>query len=83
MRLVKIEKPNCPGCDKVGAFLDNQDVCYEKSDITKDAFAREVLGELNLFSVPVTVLVDEENKVQDHVLGTDFAKLEALVDKVK
>lgn len=87
MKLIKIEKVHCPACNVVGAFLDDTGVEYTKLDSQapdKDGDrAREFLGELGLFTVPVTVLVDEFNKVVDHARGVDTGKLQELVDQVK
>lgn len=87
MKLVKIEKDFCPACNQVGAFLDNEGVSYEKyniqgTDENADK-AREILGNLGLFTVPVTVVLDNEGSVQDHARGMDAPKLAELVEAVK
>ena len=83
MKLVKIEKPNCPACNQVGAFLDNQEVSYEKWDIMGDGensdMARKTLQKLGLFTVPVTAAVSEENNVITYVRGFNPDELAALV----
>lgn len=92
MKLVKIEKDFCPACDQVGAFLDDTGVDYAKLNImgagSKEAEekadkAREILGKLGLFTVPVTVVLDEEGQIVDHARGADIGKLNELVESVK
>jgi glutaredoxin len=86
MNLVKIQKPNCPACNQVGAFLDDAGVEYDKWDIMgsdeKSDKAREILGELGLFTVPVTVVL-EDGKLVKHSRGFNGGELQELVDMVK
>jgi glutaredoxin len=88
MKLVKVEKDFCPACNQVGAFLDDAGVTYEKlniqgSDEEKADQARELLGKVGLFTVPVTFVLDGEGEIVDHARGVDRGKLQELVDLVK
>lgn len=88
MKLLKIEKDFCPACNKVTAFLEDSGVTYETLNIQGDDqekadLAREYLGELQLFTVPVTVLVNEDGGVIEHVRGMDPEGLQGLVNSVK
>jgi len=86
MKLVKLEKPNCPACGQVGQVLDSTGVDYEKWDIygsDKNATkAQEILGELGYFTVPVTVILDNADNVVDHSQGFKPDELHALVEKI-
>jgi glutaredoxin len=86
MKLVKIQKPNCPACNQVGAFLDNAAVEYDKWDIMgsdeNSDKARELLGKLGYFTVPVTVVLEGEELVK-HSRGFNGDELQELVDMVK
>lgn len=90
MQLVKIEKKFCPACDSVSEFLADQglkkDKDYARYDI-QDAGedgdkAREILGNLGYFTVPVTVVMDG-GEVKAHSLGFKPDELEKLVELVK
>lgn len=88
MKLVKIEKPFCPACDEVAAFLADAAVDYSTLNIQAGAEseqdqAREFLGQLGLFTVPVTIVLDDDNTIVDHARGMDRAKLQELVELVK
>lgn len=88
MRVIKIEKDACPACLKVGAFLDNSEVAYSSLNIQGEneeqaEQARNYLGELSLFTVPVTVLVDYNGNIIEYAQGMDVAKLSELVSFVK
>lgn len=90
-QLIKIEKDFCPACDIVGSILDDTGVEYSKLNIQasgtpekeKEATdARGYLATVQLFTVPVTVLV-EDGQVIDHARGADREKLAELVEAVK
>jgi glutaredoxin len=92
MKLIKIEKDFCPACNIVGAFLADTGVEYTTLNIMasgtpekeKEAEeARELLGKLQLFTVPVTVVLDGQGEIVDHAKGNDQGKLTELVELVK
>jgi glutaredoxin len=88
MKLIKVEKDNCPACNIVGAFLDDAGVEYTKLNIQgtdpKEADeARGILGKLGLFTVPVTVVVDGQGEIVEHAKGADTGKLTELVELIK
>jgi glutaredoxin len=88
MKLVKVEKDNCPACNVVGAFLDDTGVEYEKlniqgSDEEAADKARGILGKLGFFTVPVTVVLDKDGEIVDSAKGADRGKLQELVELVK
>lgn len=65
MRLLKLEKHNCTGCQLVENFLVNEDVTYDKINVEEFP---EVAAEYEVMSVPVLILFDEDgNEVQRSV----------------
>ena len=88
MKLIKIEKPFCPACDEVAAFLADTGVEYSILNIqagkeSEQDQARKFLGQLGLFTVPVTIVLGEDNTIIDHARGMDRVKLQELVELVK
>ncbi|MDK2600527.1 glutaredoxin domain-containing protein [Bacillus stercoris] len=82
MKLLKIEKPNCPACNQVGEFLNHSGVEYQKVDIYEGDLGQEILGKLGLFTVPVTVLLDGED-ILSYVPGFNIDALTEIVEKAK
>jgi len=90
-QLIKIEKDFCPACDIVEAILKEHGAEYSKLNIQasgtpdkeKEAdTAREYLAEIGLFTVPVTILV-EDKKVVDFAKGADREKLAEFAEAVR
>lgn len=80
MKIVKVEKDNCPACDNVGVFLDNQGISYDKVDVYKDP---SIAMELGLMTVPIVVLKDKDGKIVDHAIGFNEEALSKIVEQVK
>lgn len=88
MKLIKVEKDNCSACKIAGAYLDSTGVAYENyniqgADAEQANAAREILGKVSMFTVPVTVVMAEDGSIVDYAKGADTAKLETLVELVK
>lgn len=87
MKLIKIEKNQCPACDKVSAFLDDSGVAYETMNIhagdKQSEKAQSYLQELSLFTVPVTLVVNEAGHIVEYVRGMDVAGLQELTEFVR
>lgn len=67
--------PNCPYCQTLKAYLDNQSIRYEERNVAADAEAREELKKKsNALSVPV---IDIDGTI---IIGFDLAKIEAALD---
>lgn len=88
MKLLKVEKDFCPACNVVAEILDDAGVAYDKlniqgADEEKAEQARDILGKLELFTVPVTVVMNEDGEIVDFARGADRGKLEQLIALVK
>lgn len=87
MKIIKIEKNHCSACDKVSAFLDNSGVSYDTLNIHADGKEAEqgqaYLQELSLFTVPVTLVVNEEGHIVEYARGMDVDALQQLTEFVK
>ena len=88
MKLVKVEKDNCRACGTVSQILNSFGATYESWNIQglnadEAQKAREVLGQLGFFTVPVTVVLDNEGVIKGHVQGADADALEELVELIK
>lgn len=78
MKLVKYEKPACPACDKVEAFLNGNDVKFE----TRQAFDHpEEMAKLKVMAAPVTVVYDGDEVVAFST-GYNPEELEELIEKL-
>lgn len=67
--------PNCPYCQTLKAYLDNQSIRYDERNVAADSEAREELKKKsNALSVPV---IDIDGTI---IIGFDLAKIEAALD---
>ncbi|OHT67800.1 NrdH-redoxin [Mycobacteroides chelonae] len=48
-------KPECPGCEQTKKLLDREGASYEYVDVTENQWARDVLKEHDISSVPATM----------------------------
>ncbi|MDM1863510.1 glutaredoxin family protein [Mycobacteroides abscessus subsp. abscessus] len=48
-------KPDCPGCEQVKKLLDREGAVYEYYDVTENQWAKDVLVEHGISSVPVVM----------------------------
>lgn len=48
-------RPNCPGCEQVKKMLDREGAVYEYYDVTENHWAKGVLVEHGISSVPVVM----------------------------
>lgn len=80
MKLIKVQKEDCGACDKVEAFLQNQDVAYEKVDVYEDP---SIALELKLMTVPITVVKNDEGEIVASSIGYNPGELAQLVEMVK
>lgn len=76
MRLLVLSKHNCSGCSLVKSFLDGQDVQYESVNIQEVV---EVAVKHGIMSVPVTLLLDENNNEVSRIAGFNPPELEKLI----
>ncbi|ASZ03861.1 MULTISPECIES: thioredoxin family protein [Bacillus] len=64
MRLIKLEQPNCNPCKMVSNYLNEAGVEYETFDVTQKP---EVAAQFEVMSVPVTILLNEQEEVKRSV----------------
>lgn len=88
MKLVKVEKPNCRACGTVAEILEDLKVPYESwniqgADAEEAQKAREILGQLGFFTVPVTVVLNDEGAIVGHTQGANYEALEDLIQLIK
>lgn len=79
MKLLKLEKYNCPTCDKVGIFLDNQEIDYEKVNVEDNP---DVAAEFGVMGVPVTILLNDEGNEVKRSTGFNPEELEEMISKL-
>lgn len=79
MKILKIEKTNCTPCKFVGSFLDAKGVDYDVLNIANET----VIDKYNIMSVPVTILLDENNNEIKRSVGFNPSELEEIVTQVK
>lgn len=48
-------KPGCPGCEQVKELLDREGAVYDYYDVTENQWAKDVLVEHGISSVPVVM----------------------------
>jgi thioredoxin 1 len=80
MKLIKVQKEDCPACKQVEAFLQNQDVAYDTVDVYQDP---SIAMELGVMTVPVTVVKDDDGSIVASSLGFKPGELAELVEMVK
>lgn len=67
-KIIKFEKMGCVPCVRVSAFLDEREIEFKTVDIMNPDNG-DLLEKYDIFSVPVTVLVDDSGKVIKEVTG--------------
>ncbi len=80
MRLIKLEKYNCPSCEMVSNFLNNVNVEYTAINVEDNP---EVAGEYGVMGVPVTILLDNEGNEVQRVIGFKPRELAELISKMQ
>ncbi|WP_033827369.1 glutaredoxin family protein [Bacillus andreraoultii] len=80
MKIIKFSKPNCVPCQTVEALLKANGVKYEEYSIFKEPAVIEQYG---LTGVPVTILVDDQEKELKRVVGNNPPALHQLIDIYK
>jgi thioredoxin 1 len=79
MKLLVLSKHNCSGCGFVKSFLDGQGVQYDTVNIQEDV---EFAVKYEIMSVPVTILLDENEKEVSRVAGFAPPELEKLITQL-
>ncbi|QQO41078.1 thioredoxin [Bacillus phage 015DV002] len=79
MKLVKLEKHNCTGCELVENFLVNEAVPYDKVNVEENP---EVAAEYGVMSVPVLILLDDEGKELQRSVGFKPDEINDMLSKI-
>lgn len=75
-KLIKIYKQNCNPCTMVSGYLDSKEVAYEEYDIMKNT---DLAVKYGIMSVPVVILLDDEDKEIGRSNGFNPPELEQLI----
>lgn len=78
-KLIKIYKQNCNPCTMVSGFLDSKEVVYEEFDIMENTNLAVKYG---IMSVPVVVLLDDEDNEIARSTGFNPPELENLISQL-
>lgn len=75
-KLIKLEKPNCRPCQFVSNYLDNNNIDYEKIDVTKNP---DIASKYRIMSTPVTILLDDDGSEIQRSVGFKVDELEEMI----
>jgi glutaredoxin len=81
MRLIKFEKKNCSKCVFVQNFLDEKGIKVEKIDV-ENYNDLDFISKYVDFSLPVVVLLDENNELIQKTFDYKPDELEEIVSKL-
>lgn len=79
-KLLKFYSPTCTPCKVLSNFLNDKEVVYEDIDITVQ---QEYIDKYGLSSVPVLILLDENEQEIDRAVGFNPDATEELLTKMK
>jgi glutaredoxin len=79
MKLLKFSRVGCVPCQVVGNLLNDKEVEYEEVDVTEDEEIRE---KYDIHSVPVLILVDDQEQIVGRVNGLNPTAIEELLSKI-
>jgi thioredoxin 1 len=80
MRLIKLEKYNCPSCQMVSNFLNNANVKYKAINVEDNP---KVASEYGVMGVPVTILLDDEGNEIQRSIGYKPNELQEMISKLQ
>lgn len=78
-KLLKMYSPSCTPCKILTNFLNDKGVAFEDVDITENQEAVDTYG---LSSVPVLILLDDNDQEVDRVVGFNPPLVEELLAKM-
>jgi thioredoxin 1 len=81
MKLIKFEKHNCPKCVMVQSFLDDKGIKAEKIDI-ENYDNLDFISKYVDMSLPVVVLLDDNEGLVKKSVGFEPAELEEIISKL-
>ncbi len=79
MNLIKFEQEKCAHCIMVGNYLDSAGVQYEKVNAQQNPKRASQFG---IMSVPVVILLDDEDNEIERSIGYKPAELQSMVEKL-
>ena len=79
MKIIKLGKQGCNPCKMVENYLQSNDVQYEDVDVFENP---ETAAKYDIGSVPVTILLDEDEQEVSRSVGFKPAELEILISKL-
>ncbi len=79
MKLIKLEQPNCSNCSFVENFLIDNNVEYTKIDVTQQP---DVALKYGVMSVPVTILLDDDENEVKRSIGFKPNELEDIINEL-
>lgn len=79
VKLLKFEKDNCPACTMVENFLNENDVVAEKVNPFDNP---KLAVKYKISSVPVTILLDEEENEVQRSIGFKPDQLNEIISKM-
>jgi glutaredoxin len=80
MRLLKFEKKNCPKCDMVQNFVNDQDVTFDEKVDVEVSSDLDFISKYVSMSLPVVVLLDDNGEIVKKSEGFNPAELEEIVE---
>ncbi|PKR83553.1 thioredoxin family protein [Heyndrickxia camelliae] len=79
MKLLKLYQPSCTPCQFVENFLQDQGVEYESINVQEEP---DIAFQFGVMSTPVTILVDDEGKEVQRVVGFKPDEIEEVINKL-
>lgn len=80
MKILKLEQPGCKPCKDVAVFLANNNVPHEVVDVTVKP---EVASKYGVMSLPVIILLDNDEVEVARSIGYKPHELEELIENLK
>jgi glutaredoxin len=80
MKLIKFEKKNCPKCDMVQNFLNDQEVNIDEKVDVEVSTDLDFISKYVSMSLPVVVLLDDNGELVKKSEGFVSEELEEIVE---
>ncbi|ATF13524.1 thiol reductase thioredoxin [Brevibacillus brevis X23] len=79
MKIIKYEKENCTPCSQVSQYLDSKGIEFERINPFEKP---ELAIKDEVFSVPVTFLVDEDGNRVKRSVGFQPTELDEMIEQL-
>jgi glutaredoxin len=80
MRLLKFEKKNCPKCDMVQNYFDNEGIHIDEKYDVETSSDLDFIAQYVSMSLPVVVLIHDNGEVVRKSEGFNRGQLEEIVE---